>query len=254
MCRRFNSAPRHPGRSGPEGTARRCAPAGVRNRVSLTKKKRGNGLERRPPVGTAARRAAGGSPPLSFVARRRNRVPLTEKKRGDGLERRPPAGTAARRAAGGSPPLSFTARRRNRVPLTQRKRGDGLERRPPAGTAARRAAGGSPPLSFVARRRNRVPLTQRKRGDGLERRPPVGTARERETSAEDAAPYQRECRTVSQPRVARPLTAPPIRGLAFFIPGGVRRRTRSWRFLPVGAGTAPKTRAKPRTATQSGAR
>ncbi len=44
---------------------------------------RGDGLERRPPVGT--RRAAP-----------RNRVSLTAKKRADGLERRPPAGTAAR--------------------------------------------------------------------------------------------------------------------------------------------------------------
>ena len=33
---------------------------------------------------------------------------------------------------------------------------------------------------------------------GLERRPPVGIARERETIADDAAPGQRECRTVCQ--------------------------------------------------------
>ena len=45
------------------------------------------------------------------------------------------------------------------------------------------------------------------RGDGLERRPPVGIARERETSADDAALYRRECRTLSQSRMVRPLTA-----------------------------------------------
>ena len=47
----------------------------------------------------------------------------------------------------------------------------------------------------------------KKRGDGLERRPPVGTARERETSADYAALYRRERRTLSQSRIVRPLTA-----------------------------------------------
>ena len=83
--------------------------------------------------------------------------------------------------------------------------------------------------------RYHVPPPEQKRGDGLERRPPVGIARERETNADDAAPYQRECRTLFQPRMARPLTAPPTRGSAFFMTGGVYRRTRSWPFLRVGA-------------------
>ena len=72
---------------------------GQRSRTLPTQKKGGDGWERRPPVGTAARRAANGAP-------------LTKKKRGDGLERRPPVGTprgppvgtAARRAADGAPP------------------------------------------------------------------------------------------------------------------------------------------------------
>ena len=89
--------------------------------------------------------------------------------------------------------------------------------------------------------RNHVPPPERKRGDGLERRPPAslpvgaGIARERETSADDAAPHQRERRTLFQPRMARPLTAPPTRGCALLMTGGGCRRTRSWPFLPVGA-------------------
>ena len=62
------------------------APGGPRNRVPPTARKRGDGLERRPPVGTAARSAANGVPP-------------TATKRGDGLERRPPVGTAPRSGA-----------------------------------------------------------------------------------------------------------------------------------------------------------
>ena len=60
-----------------------------------------------------------------------------------------------------------------------------------------------------------------------ERRPPVGTARERETSADDAALCQLEFRTPFQSRMPRSLTAPPTRGRAFFMPGGVYGRTRS---------------------------
>ena len=49
-------------------------------------------------------------------------------------------------------------------------------------------------------------------------RPPAaaGIARERETSADDAAPCQREFRTLSQPRMARLFTAPPYSGAAPF--------------------------------------
>ena len=46
--------------------------------------------------------------------------------------------------------------------------------------------------------RHRASLTEEKRGDGLERRSSTGIARERETSADDAAPCQREyCTTFS---------------------------------------------------------
>ena len=48
----------------------------------------------------------------------------------------------------------------------------------------------------------------------LERRSLTGIARERETSADDTAPCQRECRTPSQHRMPRSLTAPPTRGCA----------------------------------------
>ena len=53
----------------------------------------------------------------------------------------------------------------------------------------------------------RVVPSAKKRGDGLERRPLVGIARERETRADDAALCRRECRTLSQSRMVRPLTA-----------------------------------------------
>ncbi len=43
--------------------------------------------------------------------------------------------------------------------------------------------------------------------EARERRPPVGIARERETSADDAALCQRECRTLLTTRMVRPLTA-----------------------------------------------
>ena len=52
-------------------------------------------------------------------------------------------------------------------------------------------------------RRRRAPPISR-----LERRSPTGIARERETSADDTAPCQRECRTPSQHRMPRSLTAP----------------------------------------------
>ena len=53
----------------------------------------------------------------------------------------------------------------------------------------------------------RVVPSAKKRGDRLERRPLVGIARERETRADDAALCRRECRTLSQSRMVRPLTA-----------------------------------------------
>ena len=53
----------------------------------------------------------------------------------------------------------------------------------------------------------RVAPSAKKRGDGLDRRPLVGIARERETRTDDAALCLRECRTLSQSRMVRPLTA-----------------------------------------------
>ena len=83
-------------------------------RVPPQEKKCGNGLERRPPVGTVARSATNCVAPFVRMvppARdrrssdrhrgppgREKRVPPMEKKRGDGLERRPPVGTVARSA------------------------------------------------------------------------------------------------------------------------------------------------------------
>ena len=52
-------------------------------------------------------------------------------------------------------------------------------------------------------RRHRAPPISR-----LERRSPTGIARERETRTDDTAPCQRECRTPSQHRMPRSLTAP----------------------------------------------
>ena len=74
-----------------------------------------------------------------------------------------------------------------------REDADALEARQAKGTPVFTPA--SPPSG----RRNFAQLTEKKRGDGLERRPPVGIARERETSADHAAPYQCEGRTLSQP-------------------------------------------------------
>ena len=71
-----------------------------------------------------------------------------------------------------------------------------------------------------------------------ERRPPVGTARERETSADAAARCQLEFRTLFQSRTPRPLTAPPNRGRAFFMPGGRYGRTPIMMVSP-GGGSFP---------------
>ena len=65
-----------------------------------------------------------------------------------------------------------------------------------------------------------------KRGDGLERRPLVGIARERETSAGDAALFQREIRTLSGPRMAQPLN-PMVQDQAGIASRGVHADGRS---------------------------
>ena len=76
-------------------------------------------------------------------------------------------------------------------------------------TAHRRRAGvrTADPVRWGTGGGKRVVPSAKKRGDGLERRPPVGIARERETRADDAALCLRECRTLSQSRMVRPLTA-----------------------------------------------
>ena len=124
------------------------------------------------------------------------------------------------------------------------------ERRPvlPVGAftpAPPRAAGqeGVLPSSAMAQVSARTPPGRAARRPGNADLRPVlpvgaGTARERETSADDAAPCQREFPTLSQPWMLRPLTSPSTRGRAFFMPGGVYGRTRSWAFLPERPGTA----------------
>ena len=61
-----------------------------------------------------------------------------------------------------------------------------------------------PPIS---RLQTHASPTAQNHGD-MERRSPTGIARERETRADDTAPCQRECRTASQHRMPRSLTAP----------------------------------------------
>ena len=77
----------------------------------------------------------------------------------------------------------------------------------PAGRAVHATANSSPDARCEGQPRveeKGVQPTEKKRGDGLERRPLVGIAQERETSADDAAPDQRECRTLSDTRLTRP--------------------------------------------------
>ena len=96
---------------------------------------------------------------------------------------------------------------------------------------------GTAPRSGARRRtshfRDGAPLgtypTRQSGAQARDRRHPVGTARERETNADDAAPYQRERCTRSQPRPRS-----PCRGSALSMTGGGCNRTRSSAFLPVG--------------------
>ena len=69
-----------------------------------TEKKRGDGLERRPLVGTAARSAAAAKTPIVGMTPYSARTPLGEMAR-QARERRPPVGTAARRAAAAHTPI-----------------------------------------------------------------------------------------------------------------------------------------------------
>ena len=66
-----------------------------------------------------------------------------------------------------------------------------------------------------------------------DRRPLVGIARERETSVEDAAPCQGECRTAFPVRDGATAHRSRHLGAAPFYAGGVNGPTRSCGFLPV---------------------
>ena len=125
----------------------RSAPpaAGGRNRVAPTETKRGNGWERRRPVGTARRRRAKSRLADRDQARERLGTPTSDRHRppqaGEIASRRPrrSAGTAWNADLRSAPPA---AGGRNRVSPTEIKRGNGLERRPPVGTAARQGCEG----------------------------------------------------------------------------------------------------------------
>ena len=98
-------------------------------------KKRGDGLERRPPAGTAARRAANHVPPLGAI------VPQAR-------ERRPPAGTAARRAANHVPPLGAIVPQVRELRVLPGARQPKHPQPAQAGAGLRRRA---PPLTRTAR-------------------------------------------------------------------------------------------------------
>ena len=167
----------------PTSGRHRCATA-QRDGVSPMAQKRGDGLERRPPVGTAARQR-------SEMAYRRWRRS---------------AGTAWSADLRSAPLRDSAARWRI---------ADGAEARGRLGAPASRHR------CATAQRDGVSPMAQ-KRGDGLERRPPAGIARERETSADDTGPCQRECRTPSQHPMPRPLTAPPTRAAPFSCQAGCK--------------------------------
>ena len=163
-----------------------------RDLASATVKKRGDGLERRPPAGIARERetSADGTP---------NCITPVEQKGGDRLERRSPTGIARERetSADGAP---------NCITPVEQKGGDGLERRSPTGIARERETSADDAPNCV------TPVEQ-KGGDGLERRSPTGIARERETSADSTELCQRECRTLQPPwrdgcRVVAPRLGP----------------------------------------------
>ena len=164
-----------PGHAGSEPEVRRhCLRSfsASTSTVPPLEKKCGDGLERRPPVGTRGpqgRATAYRRPSRSAgtawnadlrsaqpAAGGRNRASPPKQKRGNGLERRPPVGTRGRQGRGTAyrrPSRSAgtawnadlrsaqpAAGGRNRASPPKQKRGNGLERRPPVGTAARRAA------------------------------------------------------------------------------------------------------------------
>ena len=186
----LRAAPRASCHRSPSGPATAGAPVsdwhrpprGGRNRVLPTEKKRGDGLERRPPVGTAARERRG-----RRTTDHRQDPRQRERQSPTGIDRREAVETACRpprRSAGTawnadlrSAPLRAAPRAsyhrspsgpatagapvsdwhrpprggRNRVLPTEKNRGDGLERRPPVGTAARSAANVVPPITVRTR-------------------------------------------------------------------------------------------------------
>ena len=98
------------------------------------------------------------------------------------------------------------------------------------GTARRRRAGvrTAEQVRWGTGGGKRVVPSAKKRGDGLERRPPVGIARERETRADDAALYRRECRPLSQSRMVRPFTASSSEGAPCGGAGRIATSSRTW--------------------------
>ena len=231
-----------------------------RNGALPIAKKRGDGLERRPPVGTAARRAAAVPPPNRRDGSLLGAYP-TKQSGAQARERRPPVGTRW-------PPAS--ARRiahwRRGAPLptypTGQSGAQARERRPPVGTRW-------PPASArrIAQWRRGAPLhtypTKQSGAQARERRPPVGT-RWPPASARRIAQWRRGAplptyatgQTGAQARERRPPVgtrwprpahgAWPSGGVALLSahtpPSRAARRpgnAASRAVLPVGPGTAP---------------
>ena len=96
--------------------------------------------------------------------------------------------------------------------------------------------------------RHRTLLRGKRRGDGLEPppgelgRPPAGIARECETSADDAAPCQRELPILSQAPMARLLTAPSYPGPRLSGPSGTGQE--SWRRRRSSILSSPRSRSR----------
>ena len=234
MCRRFNSAPRHPGRAGPKGppgAGRRpsklpCAPAAdcgeFRLGVAVFVKGGVAPFHTFPPVTRATNRRFAA---IVFFAGRERR--LLASSPGGGRQR-----CASAQRSGGSL-LSFTTRRAGNAdlwsaPLREAQR-DGvyhaavrmtLNAGVPAEKGPPRNWGSFPPPAF----------------GGLCRAPPGELPRGRRSLA--CAPL---CLVAWAPRRA------PSRNCTF-MPGGVYGPTRSCGFLPVGAGAAACERSETRSA------
>ena len=107
-----------------------------RGRVLPTETKRGDGLERRPPVGTAARRAAGGSLRSAFTGRRHGSGSAANGVRHSNVRITPNAGIPAEkgplRNGGSFPPPAFGGLCRPEASVPSRPRGPRGPRNRPA--------------------------------------------------------------------------------------------------------------------------